>query len=167
VEWCRYHIVANLLEKYIGLCDLSGDQEGLIRALILKGNIYLKTKKAKEALAIFTRVLPYLVGTGNTRDVIRALEGVEGVAVAYADTGNLSGALKLVCAADTIRDLIGFVPSPTTRERTQATTVLVRQQLSKAEADAACGEGAGMTIEQAVEYALGSSTFPSPVLPDR
>lgn len=129
---------------------------GLADAHLLLGNV-------DRAEALVAGSIRALVEIGERDWVGEALSVASAVASAR---GNLDRAARLAGAAWSTWMAIGFPPQGKDLERHQARVAPAREGLSVAEFERAHAEGAAMTYEQAVEYALrdaGGARSPSGV----
>jgi predicted ATPase/DNA-binding winged helix-turn-helix (wHTH) protein len=98
----------------------------------------------REALEIFARL-------GYRRGIARALEGSACLALAQ---GHAERALKLAAVAAHLRRSISAPQHPAEQFRLDETLLPAWQSLSEAEGKRAWAEGAGMSLENAIQYSL-------------
>ena len=89
---------------------------------------------------------------GDRQGIAKSLEAFAGLA---ADQENPERAARLWGAAEALREEIGSPLAPNDREAYEREVAQARQVLGEAAFAAAWEEGRAMTMEQAVEYALG------------
>jgi predicted ATPase/class 3 adenylate cyclase/DNA-binding CsgD family transcriptional regulator len=97
----------------------------------------------REALRIFGRV-------GSKWGVI---DGLETLTHVVARQGSHAEAARFLGSTESLRRATGYVRFPIEVPRFEADAVLIRQALGQDEFEAACAEGRGMTMEEAVAYA--------------
>jgi hypothetical protein len=89
---------------------------------------------------------------GHRRGIARALEGAAFLAVSQ---GLPERALRLAAAAAHLRQSVGAPRHPEEQFRLDQTLLPAWESVSEAAGKRAWAEGAGMTLEAAIRYALG------------
>ena len=136
------------------------DQQGgvtrhVLAALISLGDLAVTHGHHGEALARYRECLAHLQHLQDGARSVHALEGLAGLAAA---TDEPQRALRLAGAAAALRQRLGIGAAwPPKMERRLKPA---RLALAAAEQAAAWAEGATMTLEQAVAYALEEPAFP-------
>ena len=113
--------------------------------------VHLETDDLDRAATLSRRALQAFSGLGDKDGIAEALEVSAGVARA---SGTPSVAVRLAGAADALRTEAGLPLSPPDRERVEKWISEARAALSDDDFDLRWSEGAAMTTEQAVDYAL-------------
>jgi DNA-binding CsgD family transcriptional regulator len=114
------------------------------RVAIAQGELDAADRDAYDALELAARL-------GGDLIVPLALECL---AIAAAQTDNHRMAARLFGAADAARQHMGFVRFKILDEGDEATIAVLRDALGTKDFDAAWAEGAALSIEEAVAYAL-------------
>lgn len=91
---------------------------------------------------------------GDQRGIADCLEGMTDVAQGQSQP---SRAARLGGAASALRENIGIPRPPISQGKLDRTMVSVRQALGEKAFSAAWDRGRAMTLDQAVEYALGEN----------
>jgi hypothetical protein len=94
------------------------------------------------------------VKLGDLDGVAEGFEGLAGIAVAQ---GKFVRAARLAGAANSLRSALGIPLGEVDRVRLDRWLSEPRKQLANEGFDAAGAEGAGMTTDQAIDYALQES----------
>lgn len=105
-----------------------------------------------RAEALLKEGLAYCRELGEKIGLAAYFEDLAGLA---ARSGHPERAAQLFGASDTLRETLGGVDKFRTRDGYEADLALVRQGLGSSAFDAAVAAGRAMTLEQALDYALG------------
>jgi hypothetical protein len=89
---------------------------------------------------------------GDTRNIIAMLGAIAGVAVAE---GKPERAGRLLGAADSLRDATGVLTTPADRAEHERNLISAREALDPDAFASSYAAGKAMTLDEAVDYALG------------
>ncbi|HKX04236.1 MAG TPA: tetratricopeptide repeat protein, partial [Methylomirabilota bacterium] len=141
---------AALHRQSLALARKAEDQSLIALSLYNLGMDILRGDDPQLAAEHFRQSLVICRDVGNTRITEECLKGLAGVACAQPLPKR---AACLFGAAQRLRDLIGFRPSDQAYHDERAASA--RAALGQPAFDAAWADGRAMTLEQAIEYALG------------
>ena len=144
----------SLYEQALEIFRDLGDKAGVARALTDLGNLACNEGAHDEALRLYAETLALFSELRETRDITRALEGI---ACACADAGNWERALRLAGAAVTLRQNLGTPMPPFAKAQMDRRLEAARKRLASSEAAKAWMEGARMSPQAAVDYALAKN----------
>jgi predicted ATPase/class 3 adenylate cyclase len=147
-----------LLEEAIAIDRKLGDDWGIAASANNLGVAYLEQSdldrsrpRIEEALTKFRKV-------GDSDGVAESLEVLAGIAGAESGA---TRAARLAGAAHSLRESVGIPMSQLDRERLDGWLERASGELGRDRFNAAREEGAEMTTEQAIDYALGRTLTPS------
>ncbi len=140
------------LIREVGNREMIGTfQHSLALAVLAQGDSARAAALLKDSLLLFREM-------GSKGGFTFCLEGMAEVAVARKqDPVGALRAARLLAAAWALREAIDDRHQPTERSAYVRVVATVRAELDEATWEQAWAEGQSMTIEQAVEYALGGS----------
>ncbi len=137
-------------EQGLALHRRLGNREGIAYSLHELGRVAVATGDAPNARSMLRESLILFQELGNGVGVAETLEHF---AVLAIEQGTHGLALKLAGAASALRDLLGGPATPTDRASLERHLSKARAALGQAPARARFGEGARMTLEDAVALA--------------
>jgi predicted ATPase/class 3 adenylate cyclase/DNA-binding XRE family transcriptional regulator len=146
---------AALCEEGLTLFRSTGDRRGVANALNSLGDAARDRGNLAQAWARYEESLALNREVGNHAGIAVSLEGLGSVAVAQ---GRLAPAARLLAAAQALRQHIGAPLPPSRRAEVERSWSAARVGLEPAAYTAAETEGQATTLEQAITYALNSST---------
>jgi tetratricopeptide (TPR) repeat protein len=147
-----------LLEESLAFSQTLGKSARSARALHLLGRVALEQGEVARASTLLIESLRQRQGSA-LQDIPESLEGLAGLAIAVEDFHQScpSGALRavrLLGAAASAREVLGVPLPPGDRAAYERNVATVREHLGEATWAAAWAEGWGMTLEQAIAFAL-------------
>lgn len=149
---------ARIIEESLQLRRELGDRSGTAISLI---NLGLAAKDQKEfdaARSFLSESLTLLRAIGDKRLIAYALEAAAGAAAATERPENLGRAAQLWGAAQALRAVLS-APMPPNEQATHEQEVAhACAALGQPTFDDAWVQGGGMTLDQAVTYAMGEET---------
>ena len=149
----NYEEAASMLERaYAYHRELGGAHQGLINGLHYLGLLELSRGNRAQAARYLNEGVA-AAGKGNLRFFLRFLFDAMGYLAAANDARR---AARLFGASEALRAQLGTRLFPYERDEYERYVELARSQLDEATWQAAWNEGRAMTLEQAIEYALGS-----------
>jgi predicted ATPase/class 3 adenylate cyclase/DNA-binding XRE family transcriptional regulator len=146
---------AALCEEGLTLFRSTGDRHGVVNALNGLGDLARDRGNLAQARAQYQESLALNREVGNQAGFAASLEGLGSVALAQ---GQLARAGRLLAAAQALRQHIGAPLPPSRRAEVERSWSAVRVGLEPTAYTATQAEGQAMTLEQAITYALNSST---------
>jgi predicted ATPase/DNA-binding CsgD family transcriptional regulator/Tfp pilus assembly protein PilF len=109
--------------------------------------------RAADAEDLFHQALALHSEVGDKAGVVEALEGL---AELSGEDGDLRRAVRLLAAAQLLREQLGYVVPPVDRHRHERVVSSLRERLSAEEFASSWNDGLGLAMERAVEYASRS-----------
>ena len=149
----EYDRGAACFEESLTIVRRIGDKAGIAYALTNWAMIAANNQDFKKASSVGKESLPVLRELADKFMTVNALEALADVAV-YGDNMP-SRAVRLLGAAETLRHEEGRVLSPSRQARHDETASAARERLDGRAFEEAWDTGRGMTLEQAIAYALG------------
>jgi predicted ATPase/DNA-binding CsgD family transcriptional regulator/transcriptional regulator with XRE-family HTH domain len=138
------------LEESLELGRKLGISRGLVWTLYFLAQHALAQGDARRARTTFAESLRLARQTGDHLATAHCIEGFAG-ALAATQPGR---AVRLAEAAGALRELVGSAPFPADRERLERWLGVAARGLGETATAVARKEGRGMTVDQAVAYAL-------------
>jgi tetratricopeptide (TPR) repeat protein len=132
----------------------AGDPWGSGRSLTDLGHIHLAEGRLEEGRKAFRESLDIFGKLQHRRGVARVLEGYATLALAGGDA---AASLKLAAAAWSIRRQIDAPLGRNEQARVDETTRSARAVIGATESEKAWSEGAAMSLEEAIAFALRQS----------
>ncbi|MGH2775962.1 MAG: tetratricopeptide repeat protein [Actinomycetota bacterium] len=151
-----------LLEETMRLDNERGDAWGVAVTSLNLGVARLELEEVDPAADMVKRSVQSFVELGDLDGVAEGIEALAGVAA--AERGFVRAA-RLAGAADTLRRALGIPLTDVDRDRFDRWLSEPRKQLAHEGFKAAWAEGAGMTTEQAIDYALQDHPGSTPEAP--
>ncbi|MEP6909195.1 MAG: BTAD domain-containing putative transcriptional regulator [Actinomycetota bacterium] len=146
-----YEKAAALSEQAYGLFQMLEDSEGMAFALVNQGFAALSEQEHERALELLRKALRLLAEL-EFRDVIGyCFEGLAGV---LALTGHPGPSVRLLGAADALRESLGVDLAPAERETHEKTAGAIRTALGEEQFSAEWRLGRELPLDQAIAYAL-------------
>ncbi len=161
IQGCLADIEGNKLtarcihEECLMLRRELGDRQGIVASLNALGRIVSSQSDCEHAAALFRESLSLGISLGHRRGIVISLFGLAGVAHANRQPGQ---AARLLGAGEALRETIPTGLSPDERCSYDCHLAAVRAALGQEPFSAAWDEGRAMTLEQAIEYALDTSS---------
>jgi hypothetical protein len=121
----------------------------LARLRVRKGELELSAELLGQSLALLQPL----------KDIRCAQICIEDLAAALSDSSPMAVA-RLFGSSDALLRLMGTSLSPSQRLMRERATAAVERQLDAHSFAQASAEGRTMTLEQAIEYALGAANMP-------
>lgn len=143
---------AAVYEESLTIYRNLGNRPGMASALRHLGEVALHQNDIRRASTLFEESLALHRTVGNRPGLIECIEGLAGVAAAgerYERTARLFG------AAQALHEIIGHTPSAYNNAKHDRDVAAARAAMGDAAFDKAHTAGRAMTLEQAIEYALG------------
>jgi ATP/maltotriose-dependent transcriptional regulator MalT len=140
------------LEESLELGRTLGISRGVVWSLYFLAQHALAQGDARRARATFAQSLRVARETGDHLATAHCLEGFAG-ALAVTQPGR---AIRLAEAAKSLRASLGCAPFPADRRRLERWLELAARDLGERATGAARSEGRGLTLDQAVAYALAA-----------
>jgi non-specific serine/threonine protein kinase len=131
-----------------------GDTYGSALTLGNLGYVALHQRDYDAATALFTEALSIGRPLMSKVGIAVHLAGFGGVAAAR---GEYERGARLLAAADNLLSLLGASLEPSDRDEYERSVAAVRSGLGATTFAAACAQGKAMTLDEAVDYALGSA----------
>lgn len=128
-----------------------GDRWGSARSLADLGAVYSEQGAYEDARNAYREALQGFAELGHRRGMARALEGSACLAAAR---GQAAHALRLAGAAEHLRNLVSAPLRQAEQSKLDQNLSSAWDSLSEAEGKRAWAEGAGMTIENVIQYSL-------------
>ena len=150
-----YERAKALVEENLVLCRELGGKRGIAQLLHLLGLVALGQDDHDRATELFKESLALNQELGVKDFIAYCLEGLAGVAVAQGESE--PGAI-ILGAAEGIRKAISAPPPPSERVEIDRNVAAVRAGLDEKTFTEAWAQGRKMSMEEAVEYAMGPST---------
>ena len=146
-----------LIEESLALAEGLGDKPGLGRALGNLGRIAADQGEYAQAIALQQQSLEQFWQAGYVREISQNLEDL---ALLHGVRGQADAAARLLGAAEAVRGVTGYRPPPADQARRERGLAALRRQTQAApdEWAAAYSAGRALTLEQAVQLAVGSVT---------
>jgi predicted ATPase/class 3 adenylate cyclase/Tfp pilus assembly protein PilF len=143
-----------LYEEGIAICREVGDRRGVAMQLSDLGKVAVAVGDYPAARVLSQECLPLMRELGDLRGMTEVLEGLAIVALARKDADR---AVRIMSAAERLRDEIGFPLRPKERSDFERQMASLRAASPDAKAfDQAWQAGRAMTVDEAVDYALQS-----------
>jgi tetratricopeptide (TPR) repeat protein len=154
VEWYDGQIEASRAhcQTSVDLLRQHGDRWGLARALNRLGFSLLPLNEIDQARACFTESIELWQSMGNRRGIIHSLIGLGGIA---AENGQPDRAARLLGVVESLSRQTLYVAYGLDRARYERTVERARSHLDETTWKAAFSQGQTLTLEQALEEALG------------
>jgi tetratricopeptide (TPR) repeat protein len=133
-----------------------GDRQGAADGLNNLGLLATERGDYAAAQVRFEESLRLREDVGGRQGIAWSLEGLAALAAAQ---GQPTRALRLAGATAALREAIGAVIPPFLQARRERWLESARQELGEDAHAAAWAEGGAMTLEQAVAYSLGPTSF--------
>jgi predicted ATPase/class 3 adenylate cyclase len=146
-------------ESWALLNDL-GDKQGLARSLMNQGSANRDAGDVEHAIELLK---DSMLLWRELEDRWDAADCVEDIGACYSELGLLKESATLYGYADALRDEIGAVRPPFEVESYEKRIDALRTDLGDEEFSAAWRKGAGMSLDEVVDYALGMGGAPAPV----
>ncbi len=150
-----YVVAGSLFEQSLNIRRELGDRTGIAAALLNLGAVARCQGDCKSARILHEESMRRFRELGETQNIAYVLESF---ACLNAEEHRSEQAILLWAAADRIREEIGSAMPPVSETEREIAMASVRQALSESALSAARDEGRAMTIEQAIETALGNFT---------
>jgi predicted ATPase/class 3 adenylate cyclase len=163
--------LGNLADGYQDIRDYRASRETLEETLALNrqlgvvshqahtehnlAQVLLLLEEFDEARRLFSTALPVLHEHGNEALTGHALQGFAFLALR---DGRMERATKLYAACDGLHKRIGFVPRDAVQELAQLQSEPITSRRGEPGIDKAWAEGAAMTVDEAVAYALSGES---------
>jgi tetratricopeptide (TPR) repeat protein len=144
----------DLFEETMKLDQERGDEWGVAVTSLNLGVAKLELHEMQPADELVKSSVQSFVKLGDLDGVAEGFEGLAGIAVAQ---GKLVRAARLAGAAGSVRSALGIPLGEVDRVRLDRWLSEPRKQLADEGFHAAYAEGAGMTTDQAIDYALQES----------
>ena len=144
-------IAHSLLEQSLALKREMGDRGGVGNTLEHLGMTARKAGDHGRAFALLTQGLELLQDVGDTSGTVRALEALAHLAV---EQDRWEHAVRLYGSAEALREAIGMPLAPVERQEREEKLSRVRAETVDEVLARLWSEGRGMTMEQAIAYAL-------------
>jgi predicted ATPase/class 3 adenylate cyclase/Tfp pilus assembly protein PilF len=142
-----------LFEESLAIRRELGDRSGIAYSLGSLANLAGDQGEPSSARPLFEEALAILRELGDSRGIASLLEGLSAVSAAE---GDLLRAARVWSAAEKLRAKIGSPMAPNERPRYERNVATARKALADDGAfEKAWREGGALTLEQAVEIALG------------
>jgi predicted ATPase/class 3 adenylate cyclase len=152
-----YERATALQNESLALLREIGDKSGITFVLpfVLRnlGKVALHQSESGRAAVYFRESLILSTEIG---DRWLCEEGLEGFAAVASATGHYERAARLLGAADQLREILGWHPSPPDQADYDKCRAATHAALGNIVFSVAWAEGRAMTLEQAIEYALAS-----------
>ncbi len=149
-----YERATALQSESLALSRELRDSAGIAFVLRNLGKVALHQSESGRATVYFRESL---ILSREIGDRWLSEEGLEGFAAVASATGHYERAARLLGAADQLREILGWHPSPPDQVDYDECTASTRAALGNTAFSAAWAEGRGMTLEQAIEYALSDT----------
>ncbi len=157
VERGDHAAASALLTECVAYSRRRGDHLRLARYLESLANAQLALDDVDAAGASWTEALPMF---RDLEDAFGAIWCLGGLALVAARRRDAQRALRLAAATDRVALEWSLTTSPFRREQLEAVVGRSRTALGEQRARSVWEEGQAMTLEQAVEYALGTAGVP-------
>jgi predicted ATPase/DNA-binding SARP family transcriptional activator len=128
------------------------DARGIAAALANRGALMNDRGDTQEAEALFRESMSILEDLGQREDIIECLEGFAGVAILL---GQPRRAARLFGAAEALREVIGSQVPLYKHARLRIFSEKLADQLDPAALKTELSAGKGMSLDEAIAYALG------------
>jgi predicted ATPase len=144
-----------LFEECLQRARAEGDLHTASSVLRSLGELTERRGDPAQAGSYFAESLRLIL---QLKDYPCAVTGLNALAHLGAAQGELVFAVRLLAAAESIREAIGYVVAPGLLARRDQAIERIRDRLNSAQFDAAWRAGGGMTMEAAIAYALETPT---------
>jgi predicted ATPase/DNA-binding winged helix-turn-helix (wHTH) protein len=141
----------NLYQRALAAFKEAGDPWGCARSLTDLGYIDCEHGDHSAAQAAYREALEIFSGLGHRRGIARTLEGYACLALAR---GQAARALTLAAAAAHLRQLISAPLTQAEQLKLDGMLFPAWESLSEREGKGAWEEGAGMSLEKAIQFSL-------------
>ena len=148
-----------LYQRALSAFREANDRWGIARSLTDLAQIACDERDHVTAHAAYHEALAIFVKLGHKRGIARALEGFACSALAQRDPAR---ALAITAAAAHLRQWIGAPLMPTEQSKLSDKLQPAWTSLNEADSRAAYARGWAMSLDHAIEYALGESGSPTP-----
>jgi predicted ATPase/DNA-binding SARP family transcriptional activator len=148
-----------LLEERLAICQELGESDLLIHALGAMGHLERDEGDYARARALYRESLLLRQKVGHQGALAQSLEDL---AVLASRERQVERAIRLLGAAEAYCETLGAQPPVASREEYERTVTEGRAALGEAPFAAAWAEGRAMSLELAVEDALGAPQDPPP-----
>jgi tetratricopeptide (TPR) repeat protein len=142
-------------EESLHAFHAAGDRGGVARSHVDLGVVQCDEGDLPSAASHFRQALLLFEDLGQRRGIARSLDGLASVA---SHGGSFQHALTLAAAADSIRRSVGVRLRAPDQVAVDETLRRARGHLDSLSADAAWHTGSRMSLRQAVDHAIASST---------
>jgi non-specific serine/threonine protein kinase len=147
----QYERAAALLQESLDYKRAKGDRQGSAASLANMGNLALLRQDYAGADASFRESVALRQMLGDRKGMVSPLSGLAELAMRH---GEPVRSVRLYGACNALRREFGFPIAPEARERYDQNVAALREQLGRADFEAAWAMGESMTMDQAVAYAL-------------
>lgn len=145
-----------LLHESLGLYQEVEDVGGMVSALNLLARLALRQRECELAKSLYREALTRLREVEHAR---ATAESVEGIACVLAATGKAEQAVRLFAAATRLRRVENIAPtSPREAQWAEVYLAMARDVLDTQTRERAWEEGWTLTLQHAVESALGETS---------
>ncbi|HEV8129888.1 MAG TPA: tetratricopeptide repeat protein [Acidobacteriota bacterium] len=141
----------SMYEESLALFRQLDDKRGIASSLADLGSLARDAGDNSAARSLYEESLVLYKQLGDRRGIAHLLEGFAGLAAAKRQA---TRALRLSSAAAMVRRAVGATLSASEEAALQHKLEKIRQGLSNSASTAAWNEGANMSLERAIEYAL-------------
>lgn len=148
-----YAAALALYDRSLALHREMGDRQGTAMSLINLGNLAIEQGDPIAARAAYWATLRLLQELGDKAGLVFSLSGLAAVAARLADAPR---AARLAAAAETLRSRVGMPWEATEGRIYERAVATARACLGEDGFNAAWSEGAHMTLDAAVDYALAA-----------
>ena len=149
-----YAAARSLHEESLAIRRELGDKSGIAASLHNLGNVAYSQGEYAAARSLYEESLSIKRELGDKRDIAVCLAGLGGVA---AGMGQALRGARLLGGVEALLEAVGAVLQPEDRIPYEQGVGSARAQLGEEEFERAWQEGRAMSMEEAVEYALGES----------
>jgi predicted ATPase len=146
-----YEVASASLDEALALSEASGDRLVRMHTLFNLGRSELEVGDPTRAARLFDECIRLCRELGFWDGVVHCLVGLAGVGLRQ---GAVNQAARLLGAAEAGREALDIQYEPPEQDLRDRTEAAVRQQLPGGAGERAWTEGAGMSLEEAADYAL-------------
>lgn len=148
----QYDRAAALLQESLDFKRAQGDQQGVATSLVNLGNVARMQRDYPRAEAAFRESLQLRQALGDKRGITITLDAIAELALYQ---GQPIRSARLHGASATLQEALGLRLPADLQEEDGFRVAALREILGSTDFAAAWALGASMTLEQAVDYALG------------